>query len=348
MLLEETTEEATERVAEQLLESLGKPVKIGGRDTYIHASIGIARATSASTADELLRNADVAMYAAKDAGRNRYSHYQPVMHARVRRRHELALDLERAVERDEIGVVFQPILSLRTGRVVSAEALARWRHPERGDVSPLDFIPIAEQIGLMPTIGQHALRKACGAARAWQEAHPDYADLSINVNLSASELVNERLADGVARTLLESRLEAESLTLEITETSAMNHVDSAGERMQELRALGVKLALDDFGTGHSSLERLHELPLTTLKIPKLFVDRLLGSSSDPNLIDAFVRLADSLGLDCVAEGIEHAIQVTRLLDRGCGLGQGFYYAKPMTSGKILEFLDTARLLSPGA
>jgi diguanylate cyclase (GGDEF)-like protein len=348
VLLEQTTAEGAQRVAEQLLESLAKPVKIGGRDTYVHASIGIAPATSAATADELLRNADVAMYAAKDAGRNRYSHYQPVMHALVRKRHELALDLERAVERGEIHVVFQPILSLRTGRVVSAEALARWYHPERGHVPPLDFIPIAEQIGLMPTIGQHALQGACRAARTWQEAHSDYADIGLNVNLSPSELVNERLADGVARTLLESRLDPKSLTLEITETSAITHVDSAAERMHELRALGVKLALDDFGTGHSSLERLHELPLTTLKIPKLFIDRLLGSSTDPNLIDAFVRLADSLDLDCVAEGIEHAIQVTRLLDRGCGLGQGFYLGRPMTSDKILGFLDTMRLLSPGA
>jgi len=199
----------------------------------------------------------------------------------------------------------------------------------------------------MPRIGQHVLREACLVAKALHETHPDYAEIGIAVNLSPGELNNERLADDVARTLLESRLDASLLTLEITETSAMDDVELVCERMHELRALGLKLALDDFGTGHSSLQRLDMLPLNSLKIAKPFVDRLLDSSSDTSFVDAFVRLAYSLGLECVAEGIESEIQVPRLLDRGCGLGQGFYFARPMDAADLHGYLLATQLTGFG-
>ena len=249
------------------------------------------------------------MYSAKHAGKNGWQIYSSAMHARFRKRNEVALDLEHAVERGEIKVLFQPIVSMATGQVVALEALARWQHPTDGVVMPSDFVPVAEAIGLMPAIGQFVLRTACEAARAWQDEHPAHADVGVAVNLSPSELVNVELGAQVARTLLESRLDGASLTLEITESAAMGEAGLLHARLHELRALGVKLALDDFGTGHSSLERLDTLPLDVLKIAKPFVDRLLDPAADTGFVDTFVHLAQSLGMECVAEGIAHESQV---------------------------------------
>jgi EAL domain-containing protein (putative c-di-GMP-specific phosphodiesterase class I) len=278
------------------------------------------------------------MYAAKSDGKKRFANYRPSMHAKVQRRHEFALELERAVERREIAVSFQPIVSLRTGDVLAFEALARWYHPDRGHVPPSEFIPVAEEVGLMGAIGQSVLREACQAACEWQAVDPGRSPIGVTVNLSPSQLLSDRLVDDVARTLLESRIDTSSLTLEVTESAAMREIDFVAERLAELRALGVKLSLDDFGTGHSSLERLDKLPLNALKIAKPFVDRLLDGSSDTSFVDAFVRLAYSLGMECIAEGIEHQIQVPRLLDRGCGLGQGFYFARPMSRAELRDYV----------
>jgi diguanylate cyclase (GGDEF)-like protein len=342
MLLGPTTSAGAETVAERVLATLAKPFNLQGRELYVHASIGIALASPGQSTEELLLNADVAMYAAKAAGKGRFAHYQAGLHARVKQRHELALDLERAVERDEIDTVFQPIVSLRTGRVVSFEALARWQHPKRGLVMPDDFISVAEEIGVMPTIGGEVLRQAVRAAKAWQEAHTEDGDIGVAVNLSPSQLGNERLADEIARMLLEARLDSGLVTFEITESAAMRDIDVALARMFELRNLGVKLALDDFGTGHSSLARLDTLPLNILKIAKPFVDRLLDARPDTSFVDAFVRLAYSLDMECVAEGIEVEAQVPRLLDRGCGLGQGFFFAQPMAVDEIRDYLASTR------
>ncbi len=347
ILLEQTTLEGAEAVVGRILESLSKPFDLDGRETYTHASIGIALASPGQSTETLLLNADVAMYAAKTDGKARFAHYEPALHAVVKRRHDLALELEHAVERGEIEAVFQPIVSLRTGRVASFEALARWHHRAEGVVSPEDFIPIAEEVGIMPKIGHEILRQACLAAKAWQEAHPDQAEIGVCVNLSPAELSNTHLADQIARTLVEARLESRHLTLEITESDAMRDADVALERMHELSNLGVRLALDDFGTGHSSLDRLNTLPLNMLKIAKPFVDRLLDERPDTSFVDAFVRLAYSLDMECIAEGIEHEIQIPRLLDRGCALGQGFHFARPMNRDSILDYLDSGRLAGTG-
>ncbi len=348
MLLEQTTLEGAEAVVGRILASLSKPFDLDGRETYVHASIGIALASPGQSTETLLLNADVAMYAAKTSGKARFAHYEPALHAVIKRRHDLALELEHAVERGEIEAVFQPIVSLRTGRVASFEALARWHHPREGVVAPEDFIPIAEEIGIMPTIGHEILRQACLAAKAWQESHPDQAEIGVSVNLSPAELSNGHLPDEIARTLVEARLESRHLTLEITESDAMRDADVALERMHELSNLGVRLALDDFGTGHSSLDRLNTLPLNLLKIAKPFVDRLLDERPDTSFVDAFVRLAYSLDMECIAEGIEHETQIPRLLDRGCALGQGYHFAHPMRSDRILDYLDSGRLAGTGA
>jgi diguanylate cyclase (GGDEF)-like protein len=342
VLLESPGEEGAETVAANLLEAMRRPFRLGNREAVVHTSIGIAPAASASSGDELLRNADVAMYSAKHGGKHRFAHYEPEMHVRIRRRHEFEVELTQAIERDEIGVVFEPIVNLADGRVMAFEALARWFSPDRGMVRPAEFIPVAEEIGLMSQIGRRVLRQACQAARSWQTAHPDWANAGVSVNLSPSELADEHLAEGVARALFEARLAPESLMLEITESEVMRDLDCAHARMGELRALGVRLVLDDFGTGRSSLERLDTFPLDALKIAKPFVDRLL-EPSESGFVDTFVQLAGALEIDCIAEGIEHESQVQRLIAGGCALGQGFYFAPPMTARDLDRFLAAASL-----
>ena len=255
-----STEHGTEVVAESLLKAMRRPFGLPGREAAINASIGIAPAANAGSADELLRNADVAMYSAKESGKHCFAHYDPSMHAKVRLRHEFALGLRKALERNEIGVAYEPIVDLRHGRIVAFEALVRWHSPERGVVMPTDFLPVAEEIGVMNQIGQRVLKLACREARKWQETYPGFGDVEVSVNLSPSELSAESLADGVARALFESRLAAEHLRLEITESDVMRDIDSAHLRMEELRALGVKLVLDDFGTGRLLARAPRHLP----------------------------------------------------------------------------------------
>jgi diguanylate cyclase (GGDEF)-like protein len=341
VLLDSIDRRGAEVVAESLLKAIRRPFQLPGREAAINASIGIAPASSAGTADELLRNADVAMYHAKESGKHRFAHYEPSMHAKVKLRHEFALGLRKALERNEIGVVFEPIVDLRHGRIVAFEALARWHSAERGVVMPGDFLPVAEDIGVMGQIGQRVLKLACREARAWQEAYPGFRDVGVSVNLSPSELSAESLGDTVARALFESRLPAEHLRIEITEHDVMRDLESAHRGMEELRALGAKLVLDDFGTGISSLERLDTFPLDALKIAKPFIDRLLDPTAESSFIDTFVRLASALGVECIAEGVEQPAQVARLLERGCTFGQGYHFAMPMPPDQLERYLADA-------
>jgi diguanylate cyclase (GGDEF)-like protein len=338
VLLESADGQGAELVATAMLESIQRPIMLHGRETRLNSSIGIALSSPGITADELLLNADVAMYSAKQSGKRSTARYAPEMHAQVRRRHEFAVELQRGLERDEIDVVFEPIVDLRDGRIVAFEALARWYSPGRGLVGPGEFIPVAEEIGLMEKLGNQVLRKACEAAAGWQQAHPIYADVAVSVNLSPSELGSETLVRDVARALKDSRLRPESLMLEITESDVMRDLDTAHARIVELRALGLRLVLDDFGTGRSSLERLDSFPLDALKIAKPFVDRLLDPGAESSFIDTFVRLTQSLEIECIAEGIEYASQARTLLQRGCVLGQGFHFARSMTGEELEQFL----------
>jgi EAL domain-containing protein (putative c-di-GMP-specific phosphodiesterase class I) len=210
---------------------------------------------------------------------------------------------------------------------------------------PGDFLPIAEQIGVMSQIGHRVLKLACREARRWQEAYPAFKDVGVSVNLSPSELSAESLSDAVARALFESRLAADHLSIEITEHDVMRDLESAHLGMEGLRAIGVKLVLDDFGTGISSLERLDSFPLDALKIAKTFVDRLLDPTAESSFIDTFVRLSTSLGIECIAEGVEHASQVERLLERGCTLGQGYHFASPMRPDDLDGYLEAASAAS---
>jgi diguanylate cyclase (GGDEF)-like protein len=343
VLLDKTGLEDAEKAAERLVQALRAPFVLNGHEMSIHASIGISGHVGADTADELLRNADVAMYSAKDNGKRGYAVYEPEMHARVKRRQELIASVERAVERSEITVHYQPIVSLADGATVALEALARWQHPERGLVPPGSFIPIAEETGLMVPIGRTVLRQACQDIAAWQKASAEQARLSVTVNLSASELQNPKVADEVAAILRQTKIDPSSLTLEITESGAMRDQEATIETLHVLRRLGVRLALDDFGTGYSSLSHLREFPIDILKIAKPFVDDLGTETSDSSFLEAILGLARALDLTVVVEGIETAEQAATLHRLGCGLGQGYYFARPLDRAAAGSYLAGRRL-----
>jgi len=330
ILLERDTGDAAEQVASRLVEALRAPFVLHGREMQVHASIGIASGSyGARTADELLRNADVAMYDAKAGGRQRYAVYEPRMHTRVRRRHELGAALEHAIDRDEIAVHYQPIVTLSGTRTVALEALARWQHPTQGLVLPGGFIPLAEERGLMVRIGQTVLREACTRAREWQAKFPAHASLGVAVNLSPSELQNPELIHEVEAVLEETGLAPQSLIVEITESGAMADPAATLATLRELRQLGVRLALDDFGTGYSSLGHLRDFPIDILKVAKSFVDHLDRDSENWTFTDAILRLAGALQLTVVAEGIERPEQANALRRLECALGQGFHFARPL-------------------
>jgi diguanylate cyclase (GGDEF)-like protein len=339
-----STEEA-ERVAERLVHALSEPFFIEGHEIAAHASVGIAFGTAANTADELLRNADVAMYHAKQGGKRRYASYEPHMQEKVRRRHELASALERSVERGEIAVHYQPIVELATNRLVAVEALARWQRTGRELLPPVSFIPLADEIGLMVEIGRVVLREACAQARAWQGLFTDHGGLTVNVNLAPSELHNPTLAQEVEAVLESSGLDPSCLVLEITESGVMRHPAHALATMNALRELGVSLALDDFGTGHSSLAHLREFPLDALKIAKPFVAGLPDGHVDAAFVETIVRLARSLELGVVAEGVESAAQAQSVASLGCDCGQGFFFGAPAGRIGVTPYLTAGVLPS---
>jgi len=335
-----------EHVAQRLVEALERSFGIGGREISVHASVGIAYGgLGASSADEHLRNADVAMYNAKQEGKRRFAIYAPEMHVQVRRRQELAAALERAVERGEIDVHFQPIVDLESRSLVALEALARWDRRELGFLLPGSFIPLADEMGIMVELGSAVLREACRQARTWQASFPE-RDVRINVNLAPSELHDPRLPDAIAEVLEEVGLAPHRLVLEITESGVMRNPTQALAAMRALRSLGISLALDDFGTGHSSLAHLREFPLDCLKIAQPFVAGLPDGHVDRVFIDSIVRLASSLDLTVVAEGIETAAQANVVAELGCTFGQGFHFGLPLSQLGVASYLGSRTL--PGS
>jgi len=343
VLIRDGSNEAADRVAERLVETLEAPFTIAGRQMWVHASIGIAHGgCGVTSADELLRNADVAMYSAKQGGKGRYSTYQPEMHVRVKHRQETVSALTLAVEQQEINVHFQPIVDLATGKTVAIEALARWDRPKQGLIAPDDFISLAEETGLMVGIGRHVLREACAQAQCWRQSFERMEHVRVTVNLAPSELMADDLVEDVAAILERTGLPANRLVLEITENGVMEAPDEALARMNEIRSLGVALALDDFGTGHSSLAHLRGFPIDTLKIARDFVVGLPQSPVDRAFFETIVRLGHSLGLEVVAEGIESAGQALAISELGCSLAQGFHFGRPVAPVGFTYALSSAR------
>lgn len=337
-------------VAARILGALEGPFHLEGQEVFVRASIGIAttdahRKTGPEGAEELLRNADVAMYIAKEAGKARYQIFEREMHDTALRRLEMKADLQRAVDNDEFVLHFQPVIRLATDEIEGFEALLRWNHPVRGLVQPLDFIPLAEETGLIVPIGSWVLREACRQAKVLQARNPSNLPLHMAVNLSVRQLQRPEIVEEISQTLTESELEPSHLVLEITESVMMEDMGLSLQRLSELKALGVQLAVDDFGTGYSSLNYIRRFPVDILKVDKSFVDGVNEGGEESALTAAIIELAGILKLRPVAEGIERADQLAKLLELRCELGQGNYFSEPLPIEGVDDLLRVRSALA---
>jgi diguanylate cyclase (GGDEF)-like protein len=322
-------------VARRVMAALQRPFHVRQAELQVSASVGIALLRDPS--DDLMRNADLAMYQAKSLGKNRYEMFDPGMHEVLVDRMRLEADLAEGVAQGQFELVYQPIVSLQSGAVAAVEALVRWRHPERGLLLPQAFIGAAEDTGLIRAIGRGVLEQACADAARWQERYPSSSPLAVSVNLSVNQLQHPALIDEVIHALESSGLAAESLILEITETLLMH--DPEGSALAKLKGLGVKLAVDDFGTGYSSLQYLRTFPIDILKIAKSFIDGIAETGEAP-LAQAIIDLGESLNLRVVAEGLEREAQVGHLVNLGCRWAQGYRFARPQPASKLDEVLES--------
>ena len=328
-------------LADALVDTLGLPFILDGVEVRVSASIGVAFSTPDAGAEALLSNADIAMYHAKAAGKNRHVTFQPQMQDMLQERLRLEADIGRALAHQEFFLEYQPIIDLGTKSLLGVEALVRWRHPEAGILLPGRFIQVAEECGQIVKLGRWVLKQACLDMCAWRRSIAGGNGLRLAVNISGRHLQHGELVDDVAQALRESGFEAGNLVIELTESTTMYNTDANLERFQRLKALGVKLAIDDFGTGYSSLSYLHRFPIDILKIDRSFVSRLTNSDNGPELTRAVITLGETLGLDTVAEGIELEPQVAALLALGCVAGQGFLFAKAGS----LEELSTSSFVA---
>jgi diguanylate cyclase (GGDEF)-like protein len=330
-------ETGPELIAERLLEALNHPVKLTGAhptQLTVTASIGIAVGVRAS-ADELLRDADIAMYRAKHEGKNRVTVFETDMHDAVQSRLALEIDLQDALAEEQFFLVYQPTFDLSDMRPTGVEALLRWEHPSRGVVQPNDFIPLLEETGLVVNVGEWVLREACRQAAAWRgEGHA----IGMAVNVSARQLDADEFVDQVQDALARSGLEPEALTVEITETTLMRNLDATARRLEAVKALGVRVAIDDFGTGYSSLAHLQRFPVDALKIDRSFISRLTDNPEGETLIHTLVQLGKALSIETLAEGIEQDQELAILKDEQCDSGQGFLYARPLDVEATAAFL----------
>ena len=332
----ENDEKAT-LVAARMLAALAAPFCLAGRELFVQGSIGIALTSGDKDAEELLRDADAAMYQAKAAGKGCHRVFEPAMYAASLARLELEGDLRRALELGEFTLHYQPVVSIGTAAVVGLEALIRWQHPTRGLVQPDEFIALAEENGLIVDIGRWVLDEACRQTSVWR-ATTGNENLTIAVNLSARQLSDPDLVRDVTQALARARLAPAALTLEITESVLIQDPDLAVAKLHLLKSAGVRLAIDDFGTGYSSLSSLQHLPVDSLKIDKTFIDDVSTGIEAAGLVEAIVRLAGTLALETVAEGVERPEQLDSLQLLGCQQIQGFYFSKPLTPLDVEEFL----------
>jgi diguanylate cyclase (GGDEF)-like protein len=315
-------------VAARMLRAFETPVNAGPELVSAHLSVGITDSRRSADADELIREADLAMYQAKASGKGRFEFFDASMAAAMIRRHDMTEELAKAIDREEIVVQYQPIVSLETGRIAAAEALVRWQHPVLGLVPPSEFVALAEETGVIRAIGRHVLAEACRQARRWEDAGTVGAPLRVHVNLSVAELRDPDLVSAVGAMLDECGVQPDTLALEITESELLGDAKGSAARFEELRATGVRISLDDFGTGYSSLSYLHSLPLDSLKIAKPFVDELVEGGREASFIGMIVDLARKLDLDVIAEGIETPAQLAALRALGVEFGQGYLLGRP--------------------
>ncbi|HEY4307587.1 MAG TPA: EAL domain-containing protein [Gemmatimonadaceae bacterium] len=331
------------RVVERVTAAMNAPVALRGREVRMSASIGVAHSHGAEPVEELLRNADVAMYKAKDEGKARFAVFEPGMHSALLARLELEADLRHAVERGELHVVYQPIVELSSGSIKGVEALARWQRRGHPMPTAAEFIPLAEETGLIVPIGRWVLTEACRQGREWQLLSLDAVAPTVSVNVSTRQLQDPNFVQDVITALRETKFPADRLILEITESVLMSDDASARSRLLELKELGIRIAIDDFGTGYSSLSYLQRLPVDILKIDRSFVTNMSRSDGDAALASSIVALATSMKLHAVAEGIENSDQREHLHSLGCGYGQGYLFAKPVAANVIRDLLGKSDL-----
>ncbi|WP_068921037.1 putative bifunctional diguanylate cyclase/phosphodiesterase [Planobispora rosea] len=337
VLLPDLAAEHTGNLAERIISALKTPVRVGGHELIVQASIGLAGGDGAMSTSELLRRADVAMYAAKEQGKNRWARYADDMDVRANEHARLGSELRQALKENQFFLLYQPVVALPGGGVSGVEALIRWRHPERGLVSPAEFIPISERNGMITEIGAWALREACSQMVAWQREYGPTAPGKMSVNVSARQLHESAFVTTVADVLRETGLDPADLLLEITETAVFDG-GAALETVRAIHALGVSIALDDFGTGHSSLSLLRTCPVDVLKVDKSFIDGVTGTAEQSAIATAMAQIAQVMRLNVVAEGVETEAQAERLHQLGYPLAQGFHFARPLPPQDVENLL----------
>jgi diguanylate cyclase (GGDEF)-like protein/PAS domain S-box-containing protein len=327
------------RAAERMMKALAPPFILGGKEVFTSVSIGIALSNPAyEQPEDILRDADTAMYRAKSLGKARYEVFDADMRASVMARLQLETDLRHALERGEFRNFYQPIVALVSGEIAGFEALLRWQHPTRGLLGPIEFIPVAEETGLIRELGWWNLREACRQISEWRTGLIAHSNLTISVNLSAKQFLQPNLVEDIRKLLVELALPPEALKLEITESTVMADPSAAVEMLQQIKSLGIRLAIDDFGTGYSSLSYLHRFPLDTLKIDRSFISVMEEDGEGMEIARSIVPMANNLRLDVVAEGVETIQQVALLKKLECKYGQGYYFSRPLSAEGIAALL----------
>ncbi|MGL4623052.1 MAG: putative bifunctional diguanylate cyclase/phosphodiesterase, partial [Chroococcidiopsis sp.] len=320
------------QIAERIQQRLVLPFYLGEHEVFASASIGIALSTlNYEYPEDLLRDADTAMHRAKTLGKARTETFDPSMHNLAMARLQIEIDLRKALERQELRVFYQPIVSLKTGKTTGFEALVRWQHPTSGMIPPIKFIPVAEETGLICAIGWWVLQQACHQTRHWQERFPTEPPLTISVNVSGKQFTQSNLIEKIDQILQETGLAPTSLKLEITESVLVENAEAAAAVICQLRAMGIQFSIDDFGTGYSSLSYLHRLPIDTLKIDRSFVNNVDCEPEKIEIIRTIVALAWNLGMNVVAEGVETKTQMYQLQALKSEYGQGYFFSKPTDS-----------------
>jgi EAL domain-containing protein (putative c-di-GMP-specific phosphodiesterase class I) len=326
-------------MAGRMLRAVAEPHSVDEYDLHVTTSIGVSVfPDDGANAEHLIKNADTAMYQAKENGRQSFQFFKPAMNARAVERQYIEEGLRRALDRQEFTVHYQPKINMQTGEITGGEALIRWTHPARGSIPPAQFIPIAEDCGLILPIGRWVLRQACEQAQAWVDA--GLRPRTIAVNVSALEFRDEEFLSGLFQILEESRLDPRALELEITESVLMKRVDSTAAILQTLRKSGVQVAIDDFGTGYSSLSYLRRFPIDALKVDQSFVRQIVGGGDDAAIVTAVISMAQSLKLRVVAEGVETLEELKFLRSHGCEEAQGYYFSRPVPAQQFAKLLET--------
>jgi diguanylate cyclase (GGDEF)-like protein/PAS domain S-box-containing protein len=327
-------------IAERIHSEFSRPFSIGGHEVFTSTSIGIAmRSEHYERPEQLLRDADIAMYQAKAKGTGHFEIFEAKMHAAIIDRLELEADLRGAVDHHQFVLHYQPIIDLRSRHLVGFESLVRWEHPRRGTIYPLDFIRLTEEMGVIGTLGDWIIRESCRQLKKWQTKYPMNPPLRMSVNISSKQFMQPDLVKRIGSIIRETGIAADSLTLEITESMIMENMDNAVSTMASLRDMGVHIHIDDFGTGYSSLSYLHRLPVTALKIDSSFVGKISARGDNMEIILSIISLARSLNLSVIAEGVEHDFQLTKIRDLDCLYAQGYFFSEPLAPETVETWID---------